>query len=153
MDDFFLRPEQRSAARLREPGGNVDWERFRSEVLAPLTRGEEVRFRRYDCRTQTLEPPRSVPARALSIVEGAYSMRPELAPAYDLSVFFSITPAEQHRRIRLRNPPTMQAMFCALWVPLENLYFEKLDVPSRCGLILNAEELPSPGRDGARKVL
>ena len=47
----------------------------------------------------------------------------------------------------------MQAMFCALWVPLENLYFEKLNVPSRCGLILNAEELPSPGRDGARKVL
>lgn len=153
MDDFFLRPEQRSAARLREPGGNVDWERFRSEVLAPLTRGEEVRFRRYDCRTQTLEPPRAVPARALSVVEGAYSMRPELAPAYDLSVFFSITPAEQHRRIRLRNPPAMQAMFCALWVPLENLYFEKLDVPSRCGLILNAEELPAPGRGGARKVL
>ena len=28
MDYFFLRPEQRTSERLREPGGNVDYERF-----------------------------------------------------------------------------------------------------------------------------
>ena len=28
MDDFFLRPEQRTAERLAEAGGNVDRERF-----------------------------------------------------------------------------------------------------------------------------
>ena len=28
MDDFFLRPEQRTPERLRQPGGNVDFERF-----------------------------------------------------------------------------------------------------------------------------
>jgi len=33
MDDFFLRPEQRTAARLQEIGGNVDYERFKVEVL------------------------------------------------------------------------------------------------------------------------
>ena len=142
MDDFFLRPEQRTAARLAQPGGNVDYERFSQEVLAPLTRGEPVCFRRYDCRTQTLEPPRRVVPGALTVVEGAYSMRPELAPVYDLSVFFSITPAEQHRRIRLRNPPAMQAMFCSLWIPLENFYFQAMDVPSRCDLVVNADDTP-----------
>ena len=28
MDDFFLRPEQRTPERFAEPGGNVDRERF-----------------------------------------------------------------------------------------------------------------------------
>ena len=42
MDDFFLRPEQRTAARLAQPGENVDHERFLSEVLQPALRGEAV---------------------------------------------------------------------------------------------------------------
>ena len=33
MDDFFLRPEQRTTARYAEVGGNVDYERFLDEVL------------------------------------------------------------------------------------------------------------------------
>ena len=36
MDEFFLRPEQRTARRLAQPGGNVDYERFREEVLSSL---------------------------------------------------------------------------------------------------------------------
>lgn len=33
MDDFFLRPEQRTEERSREIGGNVDYERFHNEIL------------------------------------------------------------------------------------------------------------------------
>lgn len=33
MDHFFLRPEQRTTERIREVGGNVDYERFKEEVL------------------------------------------------------------------------------------------------------------------------
>ena len=39
MDDFFLRPEQRTEARFTQPGGNVDRERFLEEVLIPLREG------------------------------------------------------------------------------------------------------------------
>ena len=48
MDDFFLRPEQRTAARLAQPGENVDHERFLSEVLQPALRGEAVVYRAGD---------------------------------------------------------------------------------------------------------
>ena len=51
MDDFFLRPEQRTEERLSQPGGNVDRERFLQEVLLPLKRGESFSYRPYDCRT------------------------------------------------------------------------------------------------------
>ena len=33
MDDFFLRPEQRTKDRYEEIGGNVDYERFYEEAL------------------------------------------------------------------------------------------------------------------------
>ena len=62
MDDFFLRSEQRTAARFAEPGGNVDRERFLAEVLLPLRRGEKVFYRRFDaaakCRGDRAEKAR-----------------------------------------------------------------------------------------------
>lgn len=33
MDDFFLRMEQRTPQRLKETGGNVDYERFEETVI------------------------------------------------------------------------------------------------------------------------
>lgn len=38
-DDFFLRPEQRTPERFAQPGGNLDRERLREEVLCRCTRG------------------------------------------------------------------------------------------------------------------
>lgn len=136
MDDFFLRPEQRTAARLAEPGGNVDRERFFREILQPLTRGKPVRYRRYDCHTQQLEPPVEAAPKALTIIEGAYSLHPELAEHYDLSVFLRISPELQRSRIQKRNTPEMAQLFFSQWIPLETLYFDALDPAGRCDLIL-----------------
>ena len=57
MDDFFLRPEQRTPQRLAEPGGNVDYERFSEEILIPLKEGRPVTYRPYDCSAQALAQP------------------------------------------------------------------------------------------------
>ena len=40
MDDFFLPLELRTEQRLRTPGGNVHYERFREEVLPHLRQPE-----------------------------------------------------------------------------------------------------------------
>ena len=44
MDDFYLQPHQRTTKRMREPGGNVDYERFETEVLQPMLTGEAVSY-------------------------------------------------------------------------------------------------------------
>ena len=49
MDDFYLQPHQRTEERLREAGGNVDYERFSTEVLAPLKECQDVHYRRFFC--------------------------------------------------------------------------------------------------------
>lgn len=139
MDDFFLRPEQRTAERLAEPGGNVDYERFSQEVLLPLTRGEMVQYRPYDCHTRTAGGPVPMAPGALNIVEGAYSMHPALADGYDLSAFLRVSPEMQRARIRRRNDPEAQARFFNTWIPLEQRYFDATDAAGRCDLILEVD--------------
>ena len=76
MDDFFLRPEQRTPERFAEVGGNVDYERFREEVLLPLRSGRAFSYRPFDCSTFTLAAPVAVAPKRLNIIEGTYSHHP-----------------------------------------------------------------------------
>ena len=88
MDDFFLQPHMRTPERLSKPGENVDHERFLEEVLKPLWEGaEHIFYAPFNCKTSCIEAGREIKVKAVSIVEGAYSMHPELRDFYDLKVF------------------------------------------------------------------
>ncbi len=136
MDDFFLRPAQRTPARLAEPGGNVDRERFRDEVLLPLRRGEAAEYRRYDCGTGRLLPPRRVQPGGLIVTEGAYALHPALAENYDLRVFLRIAPEAQRERIERRSPDMAETFF-RVWIPMERRYFETFGVEKSCDLVFD----------------
>ena len=128
MDDFFLRPEQRTPARLQETGGNVDYERFRDEVLLPLQAGKPFCYRPFDCSTGALgEPIRVTPGR-LTIIEGTYSHHPYFGEAYDLKVLLTVMPEVQHSRI-LQRPAFLHQRFFTQWIPMENRYFATLPSP------------------------
>ena len=49
MDDFFLPPALRTQERRSEPGGNVHYERFLTEVIPNLASGRPFSYRRFDC--------------------------------------------------------------------------------------------------------
>lgn len=137
MDDFFLRPEQRTEERYREPGGNVDRERFLSELLLPLIEGGDLCFRPFDCARMELAEPVCVRASQVAIIEGSYSCHDALYGKYDLRVFMSVEPEEQKRRILLRNGEEKLRLFIEKWIPLEELYFERCAVSERCEIKLN----------------
>jgi len=139
MDDFFLRPEQRTPERFAEPGGNVDRERFLAEVLVPLSKNETIEYRRFDCGTFSLLPPEEKVPSALNIIEGAYSMHPELSGYYTLSVFLAISPELQKARIAKRNSPELAKRFFAEWIPMELRYFENMNVKERCDSIITID--------------
>lgn len=132
MDDFFLRPEQRTAQRLAQSGGNVDWERFQAEVLIPLRQGISFSYHPYDCRTQALKEAVQVSPRAVTLVEGSYSCHPQLWNYYGLRLFLTVDPQEQLRRIRLRSGPEALEVFRTRWIPLEEQYFRAFSIPERC---------------------
>lgn len=136
MDDFFLRPEQRTPERYAEVGGNVDRERFLSEVSEPLSKGNDVVYRSFDCSAMSLSEGKLVCPEKLVIVEGAYSMHPELERYYDFSVFLDVSPELQRERILRRNSPQTAQLFFDQWIPLENTYFTKTDIKKRCSMTI-----------------
>ncbi len=136
-DDFFLRPEQRTEHRLSEVGGNLDRERFSEEVVQSLMKKETVIYRPFDCSTQTLGAPVTVPKKKLTVVEGVYSTHPEFGKYYDLALFLDISSDEQRERITVRNSPGFAERFFYEWIPMENKYFEKTGIKDRCDLILH----------------
>ncbi|MBS5065025.1 MAG: hypothetical protein KHZ58_14750 [Hungatella hathewayi] len=124
MDDFFLRPEQRTEERLQEIGGNVDYERFQSDVLAHLGDMEGLEYQRYDCGRQRLAETINAPHLRLNIVEGAYSQHPYFGDIYDRRFFLDIGEEEQISRILRRNGEFMLNRFQNEWIPMENRYFD-----------------------------
>ena len=136
MDDFFLRPEQRTPERFAEVGGNVDRERFLQEVLLPLSQGQTVQYRRFDCGTFTLQDAVEIDPKRIRITEGSYSCHPDLFPFYDLTVFLDIAPEKQKQRILKRNGAEWGQRFFDEWIPPENTYFDKTDIRNRCNIII-----------------
>ena len=139
MDDFFLRPEQRTAERFAQPGGNVDYERFFEEVLQPLLRGEPFSYRPFDCSTGALAEPVAVVPGRLTIVEGSYCLHPHFGDVYDLKIFLTVDAATRRRRI-LRRPAFLHSRFFEQWIPMEQRYFEAFDIRGKCDLILDTSE-------------
>ena len=123
MDDFFLRPEQRTAERYAQPGGNVDYERFREEVLLPLKSGEAFSYQPFSCKTFTLSEGVQVMPKQLNIVEGTYCLHPYFGDAYDLKLFLSIDPELQRQRVYQR-PQHVRERFFTDWIPMEKRYFD-----------------------------
>lgn len=144
MDQFFLRPEQRTAARYAQPGGNVDRERFAAEVLRPLRGGGPAAYRPFDCRSLRLTEPVQIPAAPVVIVEGSYSCHPELADAYDLKIFLSVSPEEQLRRVTAREGPEAARVFRERWIPLEERYFAAFGIAEGCELCFDETGLKNP---------
>ena len=140
MDDYFLQPHQRTPERYAEPGGNVDRERFLSEALLPLSRGEAYMRRRFDCGSMTLLEGETVQPAALTIVEGSYSLHPALEMYYDLKVLLVISPERQSARILARSGEEKHRQFIERWIPLENHYFTETHIEERCDMQLAMEE-------------
>jgi uridine kinase len=89
-DDFY-RPLAESTRAALTPLEAVDllfdWERLRDEALAPLLRGEDARYRRYDWDADRLgEEIATVAATSVVLVEGTYVARPALRGYLDLIV-------------------------------------------------------------------
>jgi uridine kinase/riboflavin transporter FmnP len=133
MDRFFLREEQRTPKRLEQPGGNIDYERFQKEVLEPVALGQDFSYRPYDCERGTLGEPISVKAAKLLVIEGSYSQHPKFAGAYGLTVFLTVSPTEQLRRLKIRSGEKVEE-FKNQWIPLEEKYFKMYRIQENSSL-------------------
>ena len=120
----------------------MDVERFRSQVLEPLSRGETVTYRALDRATGTERPAVEVPFRPLNVVEGSCSCLPALRDAYQLRLFLTCTVEEQRRRLLAREGPERLKAFETRWIPREEAYFAACHVEEESDLTVDTTDLP-----------
>ena len=136
MDDFFLRPEQRTPERFAQAGGNVDYERFSEEVLENLKGGDAFSYRPFDCSTFALAQAVSVQPKQLNIVEGTYCLHPHFGDVYNLKIFMGVSKDVQTQRI-LERPSFLHERFFNVWIPMEKQYFDHFSIRQRCDLVFD----------------
>ena len=135
LDDFFLPPEKRTAKRLAEPGGNIDYERILGEIVPHAKSSAGFAYRAFDCRTGSFrEEPVSVPPSRLLIVEGSYALHPALGSYADITVYSDVSAEEQLARIAARGDDI--AVFRSRWIPLEEKYAAGTDARRRAAIVL-----------------
>lgn len=139
-DDFFLQPSMRTVERLAEPGGNMDRERLYEEVMKRAGEKNGFTYRKYDCQTGAFSPV-DIREASILIVEGSYSLHPDLASHYDLTIFLNIDPEEQLNRLEKRVGKERLSRFVNEWIPLENRYFQALGIASKADIRLSSKAL------------
>ena len=137
MDDFFLQKHQRTSERLAEVGGNVDYERFKEEVLEPLCAGAKVEYGIFDCGTLQIKERREVESKQITIIEGSYSGHSYFGNPYDLQIFVDIDYESQLENIRERNGEVKLKDFIERWIPKEEAYFKTFSVEEKSDLVIH----------------
>lgn len=145
MDDFHLPQGFRTPERLRTPGGNIYLERFQKEVAPYLRSGELFGYGVYDHHRKDCGEKQLVQPKPVIIVEGTYACHPELEHLYDLRLFCEVSSFEQTKRLENLSE-TDREMYAALWIPMENRYFEAFGIVQRADLVLTsgAPQPPTP---------
>ncbi len=108
-DDFYLVMGEQTRAALDATGGYelyYGWQRLEQEVLQPLRHGQPAHYQRYDWSTGRLGERVEVKPQGIILVEGVYTMRPELRAHYDTTIFVRTNFALRMRRQAERTDPS-----------------------------------------------
>jgi uridine kinase len=153
-DDFFAAhitdaeweartPEERAADA-------IDWRRLRREALELLLAGKPARWHAFDfeagiradgtyaMRTDFVvrEP------RAVIVLDGAYSTRPELADLIDLAVLVEAPAPVRHQRLAAREDAAFLAAWHERWDAAEAFYFTQVRPPAAFDLVVRPGQSP-----------
>lgn len=136
MDDFYLPFARRAGDWETVPGGNMDFERLRGELLLPIQEGKGAVYRPYCCPRDSFGEAVPLPRRELTVVEGSYSRHPSMDIAYDLTIFLTCAGEVQRRRLKQREGSRFAA-FEQRWIPMEENYFRRFDVEATSDMVLD----------------
>jgi uridine kinase len=108
-DDFYRVMDDTARFELSPQAGYeqyFDWQRLLSEALSALRQNRTASFRRYDWTSGQLGERVNVGPSPVVVVEGVYTMRPELSSMFDMTVWLDTSDElRAERRSRRDDPP------------------------------------------------
>lgn len=124
-------------------GSDFELTRLRREVVDPLLRGEEARYRGFDwIGRRMFDAERVVRPAGVVVIEGVCALHRSLRDAYDLRIW-----VEAPREVRLargvaRDGEAARRTWEEVWIPNEDRYVERDDPVSAAHLIVDGGGLP-----------
>ncbi|MBR2891980.1 MAG: hypothetical protein IKC22_06390 [Bacilli bacterium] len=136
VDDFFLPIKKKTVERLDEIGGNIDYELIKL-TLSNLKKAislnqKEFTYQAYDC-SQEIYYDKTILLKDLIILEGVYSTHPYFRDLIDKIIYLYVDKNTQLERVNQRK---LKDRFIKEWIPLEEKYYENIDIESICDLVV-----------------
>ena len=122
VDDFFLKKELKTKARLDEIGGNIDYELY-EECVKKIKPNSTITYKIFDCQSQEYKE-KTIEIKNNVLLVGVYSYHPRIRKYVDKLCYLIVNNNDQLNRLRERK---MFDRFINEWVPLENIYFNSYD--------------------------
>ena len=137
VDDFYrpLHGDQR-AAHDAEYGYRhyFDWQAIRDQALIPLRAGRRARYQPYDWTSGDRRGWVEVEPKAIVILEGVYSSRPELRDLIELAIFVDTPRATRLARMQAR--AQNDTSWIERWMAAEDWYLENIRPAKSADLIV-----------------
>lgn len=140
LDHFFLSNVQKTEQRMNEIGGNINYERFITDVLVKVGSNQPFEYLAFDCNSQSLKDKYVIDNNRLLIIEGTYAHHPKFIKYYDYLVFLTIDESLQIERLQKRNPQLINR-FINDWIPKEEIYFETFKIKDHADIIINTNNM------------
>ncbi len=154
IDDFYLPIAMQTQEVMKEPGGNINFDRFIDSVITPLSTGSSIDYQPFLCIGQTYAPTVRMEASKINIIEGTYSCHPRFRELYAdmradkscipendfeygqgckiITLFFDIDEKNQIERLKNRVGEQRFKLFENKWIPREREYFSAYAVREYC---------------------
>lgn len=135
-DDFYRDLPDDERAALDAVAGveqYFDWQRLRREVLEPVRRGDAIlRYQRYDWGRAAMGDWVEQPMPDVVVVEGVYTLRPQLLDLIDVAVW--VETSEETRLRRQAERGENEDVWIRRWVAAEDHYVATHDPRSEAVL-------------------
>ena len=137
-DDFYRPKNQNGEFEISEFDGNFDIIRFKHEVVEQLKTKTTFKYGVFDCKLGIIDRYNEINVSNCCIIEGAYSLNPNLGEYADIKVFFDVDEETQKQRILLRNGEKQLENFKKIWLPAEERYLEHYQIKKSCDITVNS---------------
>jgi uridine kinase len=121
--------------------GQPDRTRLLAQVLRPLKANQPAKYQRFDWSSQSLLEWQAIAPGGVVVVEGTTALHPDLASAYDLTVWIDLpqAPASQRGLARDRDDYHVDTrdQWEQVWMPAERDYFQATQPHRRADIIFH----------------
>ena len=140
VDDFYLPIEKRNSDWFETPAGNIDFSRLNDEVIIPFKKKETLIINKFNPRKQELEHLGKLNYNPKLIIEGSYSMHPEIKLDGTYKIFMKCNDIKQKERLIVREKDNY-INFKNTWIVKELNYHQTFNIEKKSDQVIDTSDL------------